>query len=104
MLYQVNLEELAINDILQLCEIIYGEGLWKNMFEKTLRLVKFTDKNVLLEETLDLSSIIITKNNFLGHYGDKYPWHTKTLDKLIEMLRTRGKTLKIEDRIILSDG
>ena len=74
------------------------------MFVKSLRLVKFIDKNVQLEETLDSSSLIITKNNFLGHYGEKYPWHTKTLDELIEMLRTRCKTFKIEDRIILSNG
>ena len=36
MIYQVNQIELGVNDILQLVEIVYGEGIVKNLDKLTI--------------------------------------------------------------------
>ena len=39
MIYQVNMRDLAINDILQLIEVIYAEGLWITKVPKSQTLI-----------------------------------------------------------------
>ena len=40
----------------------------------------------------------------LGHFGDGYPWHTKTLEELTARLETLSRSLEKPAKISLRNG
>ena len=87
MIYGVNNIELGINDILQLLELTLGEGklyLFYTFF------IYFHMNNM---------SISIS-----GHFGDEYPWHTKTVEELTARLVILSRSLEKKAKISLRIG
>ena len=97
MIYAVNKNELGINDILQLMIFLVGEGM-----------------NTCLQAFLELILILflyiikafhnITNITYItsGHYGQDYPWHTRSVDALADLLRDGRKSLNKDQLIELS--
>ena len=43
-------------------------------------------------------------SNFLGHFGEEYPWHTKTLEELTARLDILSRSLEKPAKISLRNG